>query len=131
MLKKRTAILFLTLAYAILLGHNMIPHHHHDSIEELTEHHNSDHHDHDTDDNLLGHLLSHIIHSADCFTFPANHNITNTFSKQQLSFVAVLPDNFSLDEFPIPPLPDKPPTEHLLYISPHALPSGLRAPPVV
>lgn len=129
MLKKKTALLFLTLAYAILLGHNIIPHHHHDNPKKLSENHETDHHDHDTDNDGLSHLLSHLIHSAAGYTFPATHNITNTFFKQQFSFVAVLPDNYSLDEFLIPPLLHKPPAEHLIYISPHSHPSGLRAPP--
>lgn len=129
MLNKKTAIFFLTVAYAILLLHNIIPHHHHDNIKELTEHHHSDHHDHDTDHKGLSHLLSHFIHSADSFTFPTNHNITNTFTKQQLSFVAVLPNNFSPDDFLIPPLLNNSYAEQVIYISPHSHPSGLRAPP--
>ncbi len=135
MLKKRTAILFLTLAYAILLGHNIIPHHHHDHDHHATKHHDTDHHDtdhhhdDDADNDGLNHLFAHFTHAADGFSFLTNHNITNTFFKQQLSLVAVLPDNFSLDDFLIPPLLDKPPAEHLVYISPHSHPSGLRAPP--
>lgn len=130
MLKKRAAILFLTLAYAILLGHNIIPHHNHDHDEHLTEHHDTDYHHHDNEDtDGLSHLFAHFTHAPEGFSFLTNHNITNTFSKQQLSLVAVLPDNFSLDEFLIPPLLDKPPAEHLIYISPHSHPSGLRAPP--
>lgn len=117
-------------AYAILLGHNIIPHHHHDNQKELTEHHQTNHHhDGGEESNDLSHLFSHFIHSADGFVFTANHNISNTFSKQQFSFVAVLPDIFSLGELHVPPLLHKPPAEHLIYISPHFLSSGLRAPP--
>jgi hypothetical protein len=130
MLKKRTAILLLTLAYAILLGHTLISHHHHDTDHDLTEHHQTNHHHNDDqEDEGLNHLFSHFTHSADGFTFTSTHNINNTFSKQLLSFVAVLPDNFFLDEFLIPPLLRKPPAEHFIYISPHSLSSGLRAPP--
>ena len=130
MLKKRTAILLLTLAYAILLGHNIIPHHHHENNQELTAHHQTDHHQDDNEDNEdLSHILSHFIHSSDEFTFTGSHNISNTSSKQLLSFIAVLPHNFSLDEFLIPSLLHKPPAEHFIYISPHSLSSGSRAPP--
>lgn len=128
MLKNNAAIFFISLAYAILLGHNIIPHHHHDSAQEIAEHHNSNH-NHEEESNVLSHMLSHFIHSADGFTYPVNHNISNTFSKQQLSFVAVLPDNFTLDEFLIPSFRFKPTAEHLFCISPHSHPSGLRAPP--
>jgi hypothetical protein len=130
MLKKRATILFLTLAYAILLGHNIIPHHHHDTEHDLTEHHQTSHnHDSEKDSEDLSHILSHFIHSSDGFTFTVNHNISNTLSQQLFLLFAVLPDNFSVDEFIIPPLLHKPPAEHFIYISPHSLSSGLRAPP--
>lgn len=130
MLKKKTAILFLIVAYAILLAHNIIPHHHHDSAQEIAEHHHS-HPEHSEDNKGLSHLLSHFVHSADEFTFSPNHNFSNTFSKQLNIYVAVLPDNFSLDDFLIPPLLHNSFAEQVIYISPHSHPSGLRAPPVV
>ncbi len=130
MLKKYTAILMMFTAYAILLGHNIIPHHHHDHDEHLTGQHNT-HHNHDDgeDNDGLNHMFSHFTHAADGFSFTPNHNISNTFSKLQLSLVAVLPDNFALSNFDIPPLLGSPPAEHLIYISPHSHSSGLRAPP--
>ena len=130
MLKKYTAILMMFTAYAILIGHSIVPHHHHDNEHHLTEHHDTEHHNHDDhEDEGLGNIFSHFIHPDDSFTFTASHSISNTFSKQLFSFVAVLPDNFALDEFHIPPLLHKPPEEHLICISPHSLSSGLRAPP--
>lgn len=130
MLKKHTAILLMFTAYTILLGHNIIPHHHHNTDHDLTEHHQTSHnHDSEEDSENLSDILSHFIHSSDGFTFTGSHNISNTISKQLLSFVAVLPCNFFLDEFLIPPLLHKPPAEHFIYISPHSLSSGLRAPP--
>lgn len=115
-------------AYAILLGHNIIPHHHHTNEHDLAEHHQT-HHNHDGDEESrdLGHLFSHFIHSTDGFIFTGAHSIA--FSKLQLLFVALLPDNFSLNEFLIPPLLHKQPAEHLVYISPYSHLSGLRAPP--
>lgn len=116
-------------AYAILLGHNIIPHHHHSTEHELAEHHHTHHsHDGDEEGKDLSHLFSHFIHSAEGFIFTSSNNIT--LSKLQLLLVAVLPDNFSLDEFLIPPLLLKQSEEHHVYISPHSHPSGLRAPPV-
>ena len=130
MLKKYTAILMMTVAYAILLGHSIIPHHHHDHDHDVTEHQHTDHHqDNNTDSEDLNHLFSHFTHSADGFHFTTSHNLTNTFCKQQHSVVAVLPDNFHIDKFLIPPLLHKPPAEHLIYISPHSHSKGLRAPP--
>lgn len=131
MLKKYTAILLMTVAYAILLGHNVIPHHHHDHHDhDVPEHnHHDQHHGDDTNREDLNHLFSHFTHSADGFNFTTSHNISNIFSKQQLSVVAVLPDNFLISKFIIPPLLYKPPAELLIYISPHSLSLGLRGPP--
>ena len=130
MLKKYTAILMMTIAYAILLGHSIIPHHHHDSKHDLIDHQYTDHdHHNDADSEDLSHLFAHFAHSADGFIFTTAHSITNTFCKQQLSGAALLPDNFHIDKFLIPPLLHKPPAEHLIYISPHSHSKGLRAPP--
>lgn len=129
MLKKRTAILFLTLAYAILLGHNIIPHHHHGHDHDVTEHQQTNHNHPDDGDNGMDNPYSQLIHPDDGFTFTTSHNITNTFSKQQLSLVAVLPDIILLGETFIPPLLYKRFAEQVVYISPHSHPSGLRAPP--
>ena len=137
MLKKYTAILMMTVAYAILLGHSIIPHHHHDSEHDLIEHHHSDYqhtdhnHHNDADNKDLSHLFAHFVHSADGFIFTTSHNFTNTFCKQQLSVLAVLPDNFLIDKFFIPPLLHKPPAEHFVYTSPHSHSKGLRAPPAI
>lgn len=130
MLKKKTAILFISLAYAILLGHNIIPHHHHDPKEYFTVHQDTDHHhDVDSDDDGLNHLFFHFTHSVEDFSFTSSHNITNTFSKQQLSFITLLHDDLVLDNFVCRAVLDKPPADHLIYISPISHPSGLRAPP--
>lgn len=130
MLKKRTAIVFLTLAYAILFGHDIIPHHHHPNLKELSEHH-STHQNHETDSEGISHLLSHIFHSAEGFTFSPLHAIAKTFSKQQPSFDVVLTGIFSFDTFPSLPFLYQLVAEHPSYISPHSYPCGLRAPPAI
>lgn len=130
MLKKYTAIIFMTVSYAILLGHSIIPHHHHHDPKELTEHHDTDHqHDGSHQDEGLNNLFSHFLHSADPFTATASPTITNIFFKQQLSFIAVLSENFSFSELHLSPLIHKPPAEDPIFISTHSLSSGLRAPP--
>lgn len=129
--KRYTAILFLFVAYAILLGHNLIPHHHHDH-DSTAKHHSHGHHDNGNDENKsddLNHILTHFMHSAEGFSFLISHNIPNTLLKQHIPLVAVLPYNFSIDELQVPHLRDKPPAVYLVYISPHFHPSGLRAPP--
>ena len=77
MIKKKVSILFLTLAYAIQLVHNIVPHHHHDHEELLTEHQRTEPHlDDDIDTDGLVHLLAHFPHAADGFfiTTPQNSN---------------------------------------------------------
>ena len=131
-MKKCTAILLMTVAYAILLGHSIIPHHHHESAHELTEHHKEHHqHDGDQETNDLSHLFSHFTHSADGFNFTTSNITTNIFSSryESGSVVAILQGNFLIAKLIIPPLLYKPPAEQLISISPHSLSTGLRAPP--
>ena len=131
MLKKFISLLFTATAYVFIIGHSIIPHHHHDTTQELTEHHQTNHHhSSDEDSGDLSHLFFHFIHADDGFTTPNNHSISNTFSRQPLLIVAVLPENFSLyEDVFVPPLLNRPPADHLIYSSPHSLASGLRAPP--
>lgn len=130
MLKKYTAILMMFTACAIMLAHNIIPHHHHNHDEHLTGHHHTDQqHDDDADNNGLGHLFADLAHSPEGFSFTITHNFSNSFSKMQFSFVAVLPDYFAIDYFPIPLLLHTSTAERVVCISPHSHPFGLRAPP--
>ncbi|MDZ4844761.1 MAG: hypothetical protein SH857_04340 [Chitinophagales bacterium] len=129
MLKKYTALLFFTIAYALILGHNIIPHHHHDSNHDLAEHQQLHQEHDDNHEDGLNHLFAHFVHSGDAFTFTTNHNINNVFSKQLFLMAVALSDNFSLDRFSVLPLVFSPPEKQVIYISPHSLASGLRAPP--
>jgi len=128
-LKKQIAFCLLTFTYVLLLGHSIIPHHSHEYEDELVAHHQTHHH-HDDDaeaENDISHFFSHFLHSSDGFILTASYNFTNAVYKQLT--VVVLPDNFSLDEFDIPPLLIIPPAELHIYISPHSHTAGLRAPP--
>ena len=100
MLKKGIALFLVSIAYTILLGHDIIPHCHHDTDHHSSEHHHQlpQHGEEHEDDGLTG-IFFHFIHSEDGFTFTISHNISSNFSKQQLSTVAMLPHNFSFDEF--------------------------------
>ncbi len=132
MLKKRAAIFLMTIAYAILLGHSIVPHHHHHETNQHLKKHHTDHHQHadhsDSDD--LKNLFANFLHDADGFSFTSSHIISSNFSKQQLTFIYTLPENFILDEFHIPPLLEKPHLETAIYIAPFFDSSGLRAPPL-
>ncbi|MBP6334667.1 MAG: hypothetical protein KA444_04270 [Bacteroidia bacterium] len=129
MLKRYAPIFLLTLAYAILLGHNIVPHHHHDSKHELTEHHHS-HHQHGEDEGMdLSDLFSHFVHSSDDFMFTAGHSFSNNVSNQMLSFDFILPDEILFTAIFVPLFRHKPPAELPIYYSPHSHSCGLRAPP--
>lgn len=146
MLKKYSAFFFIGVAYAILLGHNIVPHHHHHKDSQSHHHNVADHHHH-SDEHLgnsehhsshehesqeenkeLGDLFSHFVHADDNFTIAANH-LNHVFSKQWLDITALVQGNFSLDSYCIRPLKHKPPAEYPVYISPNLLSSGLRGPP--
>ncbi len=130
MSKKGISLWFLTLAYAILLGHNIIPHHHHENELELTEHHSRQHqHDGQSIGQEIGHLFSHFLHVDDGLTFTANHANSLAYSKQQISFVAVLPFLYAHRELRAPPLWVNPPAERPVIMASNSPPSGLRAPP--
>ena len=133
MFKKNVIFLSLLSAYLLMLAHSFIPHHHHNNKQEAEHHHQheqGDHHHHDdTDAEDFNLLFTHFIHSGDINHFTTSHNITNTFSKQQLSVAAFLNNNFVVNKIFIPPLLYEPPAEHLICISPHSHCKGLRAPP--
>ncbi len=153
MLKKYTGLFLLLIAYAILLGHDVIPHHHGEinSHENADDHHhstiphhhhehttNSSHgHDHSSNDgddkeaSNLGHLFSQFFHAADGITFTSRTFISNTISKQLSSFDVILPTSFLIEEIDIPPLINKIENDFLLpnhFLIQHF---GLRAPPAL
>ncbi|HRG69587.1 MAG TPA: hypothetical protein PLS73_12125 [Saprospiraceae bacterium] len=128
MFKKRLAIFFLTLANVVLIGHDLIPHHHHDSLEELLAHHHSEQ---DQTEHGLSHWLSHLMHSSDGLAFSANHSIGSSFSKQQHSIPALLPEMNWINLLRIPDSIQKPPEATRLVSSLQCLPSGLRGPPAL
>lgn len=84
MLKRFTAILFLTTAFTIVMAHSIVPHHHHE--EETTQHQDKDH----DNDSPLSDLFSHfqhftptneitLTHHADFFKHISNPQIQKDF----------------------------------------------------
>ena len=72
MLKKYFSILMMFIAVAIMLGHNIIGHHHHDIKHSQISHHshsNNDHHQHDNDtedeNEDWKHIFAGLQHGAD------------------------------------------------------------------
>jgi len=134
MLKKYTAILFLSLASAILLGHILIPHHHHEHEHGMASHQHS--HDHpkpgDSKDPLdyLNYLFSLLQHPNGGFTFASTTGFNNCFSKQLDSFIVIDFDGYLIIRNKISNSICLNPGENPLYISPNACLFRLRGPPV-
>lgn len=134
------SILMLCSALAIMLGHNFIPHHHHDFEHSKVAHHHNDkhHHDNDTENNSdsenesddWSHLFSGIQHGADRLTFLTSHSSTDNLSKQIPQFTAIQVSNFVLNQIIFDVWQNAPPYISDYYNSQKFLPSGLRAPPV-
>ncbi len=137
MLKRYTSILFLCLANLVMLGHSVVPHHHH-KAEGVVGHDHGDHADHHVDfhhDDDHGsdqgeesdHELpfSHFAHST--LAYVAGHDCGAC--QQVLGGTGLLTHGLLVPDPTIQHLPDKPPTEPPIYNSPHSLCSGLRAPP--
>lgn len=126
MLKRYVAILLLLIANAIVIGHSMVPHHHHESLTDLAEHHGTSHQHGEEEEQGLGGLLSHIIHQEDGFT--VNLDVNKTFAQPFVALVAAI-CTFSLHT-EIPPLIlHNPYEEHSSYSSPYYLSASLRGPP--
>ncbi len=136
MFKKRTAFFLLSIAYAILLAHNIIPHHHH---EHSNDHHHSNHteahngmHTHDGEQSE-GHakdlFLSNLEHPIDGFS-TTGHSVSNSFSKQLVLSLAILTGSFSISGI----LKKSPAyyyvVDTIVYNLAFAHSHGLRAPPV-
>jgi len=134
-IKKFTSILMLFSALAMMLGHNLIPHQHHDHDGVNLEHHHSDgekHNDHEnqSEDFDFGHLFSHFQHKEKDVSFLSNNNSHNTFSKQLLLFPAVLSDTYNFQHIsPFVQHYTQPLYKTVYFNSLYHLPSGLRAPP--
>lgn len=134
MLKKFLSILMLYSALAIMLGHNFIPHHHHNFEHHKESHHHKDghHHDDDSEDESddWGHLFSGLHHGAEGLTFLTSHTYTEHLSKQFFQFTAPYTSKYILYQVIIEARQNAPPYIVDYHNSQYFLPSGLRAPPI-
>ena len=134
MLKKSVSILMLFSALVIMLGHNFIPHHHHDfEHDEIARHQNNgNHHDNDTEDESegWGHFFSHLQHGSEGQTYLTSHTPTDKLSKKTSNFNAIHGSTFALKQIIVEVRQNAPPYISDYYNSQNFLPSGLRAPPI-
>jgi len=132
MLKQYLSIFFLTLSTLMMLGHSIIPHHHHSHLEDSIFHSinlpvyqsESNHHDGHLD-NLFS-LIPHGQKGVECISCP---NIDEKFNKQNFTFIAIFPRYFEII-FPLI-LSENDFFDYYdtLLTSSYFPPGGLRAPP--
>ena len=129
-MKKSLSIFLNFSAFAILLGHNLIAHHHQETELLSTKHHKTCHHQESQhEDKRIHDLFCHFIHSAEGFVFVKSHKLDNTFSGHSFSDSVVSSNHILLNEFLKLPLLHRSLAVSFIYISPHSLYLGLRAPP--
>jgi hypothetical protein len=144
MSKKHFAIMMISIAYAMLLGHSVVPHIHnehadhrsHASISDHSDdhhHHGNEHTHHEDNDEgkgILGDIFSHLTHADDSYIS------CNTTSTVNISFKCVLdfPDVYSIPtliaDFNVAVF-HKPPDKAKPYQSPHLVAKSLRGPPSI
>lgn len=128
MLKKHFAISLMFFSITLLIGHSVIPHHHHDFDDVEHQHHHSN----EIERNELAHLLSHFYHAENGVSYIHTHfenfvskralnNVVNTLSTPSL-LREIYFTNKKINIY------NKQESFHTLYLLYY---SGLRAPPTV
>jgi hypothetical protein len=121
------------IGWAILAGHDMIPHHHHDDahVADIHHHHSGSHHHHGGEPGDPGDpSLDLLVHPDGGFVFIAGKNLRGLLTRPVLDWVTVLPCPTAIVVNPIPLLLYEHPPDPSVYVPPHLLFPGLRAPPV-
>lgn len=132
MFKQYISIFFLTLAHAMLLGHSIFPHHHHDPLDIYSSHTCHHHHENEHDSNK-GHgldifsLIQHGQEGIECISCP---HMDQPVQKQLFVFESNLIENNKLQIYFQITKKHTPPYYPSFYpkIS-ELLPDSLRAPP--
>ncbi|RPA68032.1 hypothetical protein EF405_13920 [Cyclobacteriaceae bacterium YHN15] len=131
-MKRNIAIWFLFLAQTMMLGHNLIPHHHQDPFESLfIKSHPCSHHHHEYPYGMLESIFSLVPHSEKGMEAIHCTHIDQSVNKQSLSLSAGYIEDINFRNsyiFLVEVFSDQ--TEDL-ESSLKILPSGLRAPPII
>lgn len=130
-MKQKLALFFLALAQLILLGHNLVPHHHHDPFapEKAYSKSCSHHHDHEKDDSLLQNVFALTAHSEKTADFSHAHL---TDQQEKKDFQLLCKNCFNQEvQIPFILLEKSMNFSRTSYFHPSSTspPSGLRAPP--
>jgi hypothetical protein len=128
-MKRKIAIFFLFTALTIVLGHNIFPHHHHEADHLSSEHHHSHEDDHHERGHGFLHLLADLIHATDDVIFLKGQNFNNAFFKQQLDYVALLPQTLNVSPSLVLEVKNYNLIHADCFIDRYLPASGLRGPP--
>lgn len=122
------------LALAIMLGHNVFPHHHHETDKELADHHHSDDHNHDHDSPMEGEDLEHLF---SVFQHPGNGvSFLTSYEFSAESIGKIIPtdeevsNSFYSSLYPLLIKQKSPPFRQVFRDFKYFLHTGLRAPPL-
>ena len=128
-MRKFFTLFFISLAYGVVLGHNVVPHHHereHEQSQKHSHEHSTPHDDDKHDDELLNHLFDDFSHNSQNYTV---QKVSFTCLNLFVLVSVFVHDSFSLDELLIPPLLYNDPFYITAVFDPGSQTFGLRAPP--
>jgi len=134
MIRQNISIFFLTLAHMILLGHSILPHHHHDSLDNYSNHSKDCGHHHDNNhqsdwyhsENIFS-LIPHGQEGLECIICP---HLDQPIQKQFFIFESyLLVENEQQQNFLILKQDFLIYTTSFYAIKSELLPDSLRAPP--
>jgi len=117
MSKKTFISTILLFAFSFVLVHNIIPHHHHDEVSDISHHGHhhdkQDQNDQDENDEPIG-FFSHFPHLINTnefsYTLSSNHNLQKTQTPKQFIKIA----DFVFRQLKIPIKPELP---HYIFIA--------------
>lgn len=132
MLRKRLAIVFLAVAQIVILGHNMVSHHHHtDTFYEGQLHHSKSGNSQHVDETPLALAFANFLHAGEQLTFIHAEATTLAVSKEAVHFIKALPVAFKAPVNTMVAYQKHtfPPSSQPSYTSPQNRVHKLRGPP--
>lgn len=85
MLMRYFALAVMFVSYTFWVGHDVIPHHHHDNTNQANHHSHGE--DHEEGEGMLKHILSLVEHSA--IGFQTNNETVKKLERPQADFLMV------------------------------------------
>jgi hypothetical protein len=131
LMRKNLIVLFIAIAYSIVLCHSIIPHHHKDHHRHSHQHdHAQAHHHHDDGKaaNNLNNLFDFFSHNAENYRVEKTNPVC---TKLFVELSVILPDNYSVDQLPKPPLSNFCISDNPSFPGHCSFCYGLRAPPAI